>query len=129
MEIVSDASAFLAVILGESGGDWVVNKTLGCTIVAPEVLPYEIGNALVAVGRRGRLNDREIMDAFEISGRIPVKLMPVQIRDAMKIALKHGIYAYDAYYLQCCIENEMPLLTLDKKMLGVAGKLEIETIV
>ena len=28
MEIVADASAFLAVVLNESDRDWVINKTL-----------------------------------------------------------------------------------------------------
>ena len=52
MEIVADASAFLAVVLNESDRDWVINKTLGRKIISPEILPYEIGNALIAVRKR-----------------------------------------------------------------------------
>lgn len=51
-EIVADASAFLSVVLNEHDRDWVIDKTLGYTIVSPEVLPYEIGNALIAVRKR-----------------------------------------------------------------------------
>ena len=51
MEIVADASVFLAVILNESDRDWVIHKTSGTGIVSPEVLPYEIGNALIAMKR------------------------------------------------------------------------------
>ena len=47
MQIVADASAFLAVVLNESDRNWVINKTLGRKIVSPENLPYEIGNALI----------------------------------------------------------------------------------
>ena len=47
MEIVADASAFLAVVLNESDRDLVINKTLMREIVSPEILPYEIGNALI----------------------------------------------------------------------------------
>jgi len=47
IEIVADASAFPAVVLNESDKDWVINKTRGRKIVSPEILPYEIGNALV----------------------------------------------------------------------------------
>jgi predicted nucleic acid-binding protein len=57
MEVVSDASAFLAVALDERDRDWVIKKTSGLTILSPEVLPYEIGNALVALSRKGRLNE------------------------------------------------------------------------
>lgn len=52
MEIVADASAFLAVVLNESDRDWVINNTLGSEIVSPEILPYEIGNALIAVRKK-----------------------------------------------------------------------------
>ncbi|MCR4320605.1 MAG: hypothetical protein NUV74_09770, partial [Candidatus Brocadiaceae bacterium] len=70
MEIVADASAFLAVVLNESDRDWVINKTLGTKIVSPEILPYEIGNALIAVRKKGSLNDREVLKAYDISQRI-----------------------------------------------------------
>lgn len=128
MEIVSDASAFLAVALNEADREWIVDKTAGCRVISPEVLPYEIGNALIAVKRKGRLNDREILRAFDISQRIAVRLVAVKIRDAMKLALRFNIYAYDAYYLQCCIENKLPLLTLDGRMGDIAGSLEIKTV-
>jgi predicted nucleic acid-binding protein len=99
-----------------------------CSIVAPEVLPYEIGNALIAVKKRGRLNDHEIMQALEISQKIPVRLVPVKIHDAMKIAIRFNRYAYDAYYVQCCIENKSPLISLDDRMCNVASTLGIKVM-
>lgn len=128
MEIVADASAFLAVVLNESDRDWIINKTTGRSIISPEVLPYEIGNALIAVKRKGRLNDREILRAFDLSQRIAVRLVLVKIHDAMKIALRFNIYAYDAYYLQCCIENKLPLISLDDRMCDIAGSLGIKVV-
>jgi len=128
MEIIADASAFLAVVLNESDRDWVIHKTTGRSIVSPEVLPYEIGNALIAVKRKGRLNDREILRAFDLSQRIAVKLVSVKIHDAMKIALRFNIYAYDAYYLQCCLENKLPLISLDDRMCNIARSLGIKVV-
>jgi predicted nucleic acid-binding protein len=128
MEIVADASAFLAVVLNESSRDWIINKTTGQSIISPEVLPYEIGNALIAVKRKGRLNDREILRAFDLSQRIAVSLVSVEIHDAMKIALRFNIYAYDAYYLQCCLENKLPLISLDDRMCDIAGSLGIKVV-
>jgi len=128
MEIVADASAFLAVVLNESDRDWIIHNTTGRSIISPEVLPYEIGNALIAVKRKGRLNDREILRAFDLSQRIAVRLVSVNIRDAMKIALRFNIYAYDAYYLQCCLENKSPLISLDNRMCDIAGSLEIKVV-
>jgi predicted nucleic acid-binding protein len=128
MEIVSDASVFLTVVLNEMDREWVIEKTSGYSIVSPEVLPYEVGNALIAMKRNGRLNDREILRAFNISQRIAVKLVRVAIHAAIKIAIRFNIYAYDAYYLQCCIENRLPLISLDGRMCGVAESLGIKVV-
>lgn len=128
MEIVADASVFLAVVLNESDRDWIINKTFECKIISPEILPYEIGNALIAVRKKGRISDREVIKAYDISQRIAVKLVTVKIHDAMKIALRFNIYAYDAYYLQCCIENKLSFISLDDRMCDVARNLNIKLV-
>ena len=128
MEIVADASAFLAVVLNESDRDWVIHKTTGRSMVSPEVLPYEIGNALIAMKRKGRLNDREILRAFDLTQRIAVRLVSVKIHEAIKIAVRFNIYAYDAYYLQCCIENKLSFISLDDRMCDIAGRLGIKVV-
>jgi predicted nucleic acid-binding protein len=128
MDIVSDASAFLAVVLDEESREWVIERTSDCSVNAPEVLPYEIANALIAVKRKGRLTAREVLKAFDISQRIPVKLVSVRVRDALRIAIKHGIHAYDAFYLQCCVEAKLPLISLDNRMCEVARSLSIKVV-
>src|SRR3989338_5683342 len=128
MEIVADASTFLAVVLNESDRDWIIHKTIGKGIFSPEVLPYEIGNALIAMKRKGRLNDREVLRAVDLYQRIAVKLVSVKMHDAIKIALRFNINAYDAYYLQCCIENRLPLISLDDRMCDIAGNLGIKVV-
>jgi predicted nucleic acid-binding protein len=128
MDIVADASAFLAVVLNEAARDSIIRSTAGHGIVAPEILPYEIGNALVVVRKKGRLSDREVLQAFDNAQQIPVTLLPVTIPSAVKLAMQSGIYAYDAYYLQCCIENRLPLLSLDVRMCEVAKRLRIQIV-
>ncbi len=128
MEIVSDASIFLSIVLNENDRGWIIEKTAGCNIISPEILPYEIGNALIAMSRKGRLNGQEILRAFDISQKIPVSLVPVKIFDAMKIAVRFNIYAYDAYYVQCCVENKLPLISLDNRMCAVARNLGIKVV-
>ncbi len=128
MEIVSDSSAFLAVALNENDREWVIEKTMGLNLVSPEVLPYEIGNALIGMKRKSRLNEQEIIRAFDISQKIAVKLVPIKIYEAIKTAIKFNIYAYDAYYLQCCIENSLPLISLDDRMCEVARSLGIKVV-
>lgn len=128
MEIIADASAFLAVVLDETDRKWVIEKTEGLALISPEVLPYEIANALSAMKKRGRLTDREVLKAFNISQRIPVRLVPVRIHDTLKVAMKFNIYAYDAFYMQCCLETKLPLISLDNRMCEVAKSLSIKVV-
>lgn len=128
MKIVSDASSFISVILSENERDWVIKKTKDCEIISPVVLPYEIGNALIASYKRKRINKDEIIKAYSISKTIKVRFFDVDINNALNIAIRYNIYAYDAYYLQCCLENNLPLLSLDKKMREIAKELNIEVI-
>jgi len=128
MDIVADASAFLAVVLNEAHRDWVIEKTTGCALVAPEILPYEVGNALVVVRRRGRLTDKEVLRACASAEQIAVRLLPVAVAPALELAMQFGIYAYDVYYLQCCIDGRLPLLSLDARMCDAARQLKIRVM-
>ena len=85
------------------------------------MLPYEIGNALIAgkKRKRHRLTDKDIHLAFARSQRIPVRLVQIRIDEALKLVLRWNIYAYGAYNLQCARENELPLLSWDVNFLGV----------
>ncbi len=128
MDIIADASVFMAVVLNEHDRDWVIDKTRECKVLSPEILPYEIGNALIAVNKKGRLNDKEILKAYDIFQSVPVRLLAVNIYKAIKIAVRFNIYAYDAYYLQCCVKNKLPLISLDNRMCNTAINLNIEVV-
>jgi len=128
MEVVADASALLAVVLDEPERGAIIDATEGATLIAPPALPYEIGNALVAMGKRGRLEEEEILPAWEATQQIPVQLMPVAIEAALALALAHGIYAYDAYYLQSSLSRRCPLITLDRAMRRAAAQLGIQLL-
>jgi|WetSurMetagenome_2_1015567.scaffolds.fasta_scaffold181984_1 predicted nucleic acid-binding protein len=130
MDIVADASAFLSVALGEPGHVALIGKTIGKRLVSPDVLPYEIGNALAAgkKRKRHRLHDDDIHLAFARSQRIPVTLVHIRIDEALKLALKWNIYAYDAYYLQCAKERDLPLLSLDVGLCEIARAMKISVV-
>ena len=78
MEIVADASVFLAVVLNESDREWVIDKTSGAAIVSPEILPYEIGNALIAIMKKGVLTVKKLCE-HSTSHKYNLKLVPVRI--------------------------------------------------
>jgi predicted nucleic acid-binding protein len=129
MEAVADASALLAVVLDEPERDAILDATEGATLIAPQALPHEIGNALIALRKKGKIETEVILPAWQATQRIPVQLMPIDMEAALNLALAHGIYAYDACYLQCSLSHRRPLVTVDRKMKEVAEKLKIRVLV
>ncbi|MDT8449553.1 MAG: type II toxin-antitoxin system VapC family toxin [Wenzhouxiangellaceae bacterium] len=128
MEIVADTNIFLAVALNEPERARIVEITAEATIMAPEILPYEIGNALSAMVKRGKLAVTEALEAESSIDRIAVRLARVDIRASLRIALEHRIYAYDAYFLEFARSRSRPLLTLDGHMKQVAVQMGIRIL-
>ncbi|MDQ7002422.1 MAG: type II toxin-antitoxin system VapC family toxin [Ghiorsea sp.] len=128
MNLVSDTNIFLTVALDEPEKDNIIQLTSKANTISPEILPYEIGNALSAMVKRNRLTKDEALAAFESTGLIPVRLVSVDIRQAVKVAFEYNIYAYDAYFLQCAKQLSCPLITLDKRMKQVAYDLKINVV-
>jgi predicted nucleic acid-binding protein len=96
--------------------------------VSPAVLPYEIGNALASLVRRGVVTQSQLAGAWEAAAAVAVELFPVDVRAALLLAGKLGIYAYDAYFLQCAIETRCPLLTLDRGLKRIANRAGIKIV-
>ena len=128
MGIVSDTNIFLAVALDEPEKDRIIQLTSGIDAIAPEILPYEIGNALSAMIKRKQITHDEALSAQKTASIIPVRLISIDIQEALKLAIKFNIYAYDAYFLQCAKSLSCPLITLDKRMKQVAAELNIEVL-
>lgn len=128
MKYVADTNTFLAVALNEPERGWLVDVTKGCELAAPEILPYEIGNALSAMLKRKAILPGDVTAVWDAVGGIPVELLTPDIRAALLLAVRLGIYAYDAYFLQCALELRCPLLTLDEGMKRVARKMNIKLV-
>jgi predicted nucleic acid-binding protein len=128
MKIVVDTNIFLAVVLNEPEKKRIVELTADAAAVAPTILPYEIGNALSAIVKRRKLSAQEALKAEKLLADIPVRLIEPDIGASLQIAFEYNIYAYDAYFLECARKLSCPLLTLDRRMLGVAGQLGIEVL-
>jgi len=126
MKIIADTNTFLAVTLNEPERDKIIKLTLGHDLIAPNILPFEIGNALSAMLKRNRLEPDDLLSVWDATQQIPVDLRSINIRDALKIAAKFNIYAYDAYFLVCAISLRCPLITLDRRMIEVAQSLGIQ---
>lgn len=128
MNIIADTNIFLAVALDEPEKKHIIQVTSGTNIISPEILPYEIGNALSAMVKRKQLTAEEALEAQLKTNFIPVRLVTTNIQKALKLATEFNIYAYDAYFLHCAKSLTYPLLTFDKRMKQVANELNIKLL-
>ncbi|NOQ45776.1 MAG: PIN domain-containing protein [Desulfobulbaceae bacterium] len=128
MRITADTNTFLATALNEPEKKAIIEITTGHELVSPEILPFEIGNALSAAFKKKRLTKEEVVNAYKETQQIPVESRKIDIKSALEIACEHNIYAYDAYFLECAKSLRCPLLTLDGPLRKVAKKLGIKLI-
>jgi predicted nucleic acid-binding protein len=128
MVIVADTNIFLAVALEEPERPRIVEIAAGHELAAPQVLPFELGNAIIAMKRKGVLRPEEVMPCWNAVQAILVDLRPIDMHSALGLASRFGIYAYDAYFLECALGLRAPILTLDNQMKRVARELSIPVL-
>ena len=128
MNIIADTNIFLAVALDEPEKNRIIQLSAGMDVSAPEIVPYEIGNALSAMIKRKQISHHEALSAQSAASMIPVRLLSVDVQASLRLAIELDIYAHDAYFLHCAKSTSYPLLTLDKRMRQVATELHIEIL-
>jgi predicted nucleic acid-binding protein len=121
-QLIIDTSAILAVLLSEPERHALIATTKGATLLAAPSLPWEIGNALVAGARRGRLRAGEVRRVWRAFGRVPIRLLEVDVEAALELALSLRLYAYDGYVLEVARSHRLPLLTLDHVLAEAGGR-------
>ena len=128
MNLVADTNIFLAIALDEPQKEHIIEVTSDAVLSAPEILPYEIGNALSAMTKRGRISKVEALAAEKAANLIPVRLVSIDIQKALEVAIEYSLYAYDAYFLLCAKSLVQSLMSLDKRMKQVARNLGINVL-
>ena len=106
----------MAVVLNEPDNKQVIEATKGVGFVSPDVLPYEIGNALSSALKKHKITEKDVLQAFQLFKIIPVRLVKVDIWQALVLSNQFKSYAYDAYYLEVAQRLNLPLMTFDAEM-------------
>ena len=118
----------MAVILNEPNKAKVVEMTEGGTLLSPEVISFEIGNALFNLFKKHKISEGALLDAYKAFVSIPIRNVKIDVEKALKIACKYKIFAYDAYYLEIASRLKLPLLTFDELMKKTGSDLKINII-
>ncbi|MBN1639260.1 MAG: type II toxin-antitoxin system VapC family toxin [Ignavibacteriales bacterium] len=128
MNIIVDTSVIISVITNEDSKPKIISSTRGTNLIAPISLHWEVGNAFSAMLKRKKIDIIIVPKLIDIYYKIPIKFIDVNIKASLKIANKYNIYAYDAYFLECAIENKLNLITLDERLKNIALKMNIKLI-
>ena len=128
MELTLDTSALLAVLLGESQAEQVLEHTRGAQLLAPPSLLLEVGNALAALVKRDKLDLETAKLALRDSLKVPFRSVSIDLEWSLILSHRHRIYAYDAYMLACAERYRTPLLTLDGRLRDVARSVGIKVL-
>jgi len=128
MKIVVDTSAIIAVIVDEPDRERLIELTKDATIVAPPSIDWEVGNAFSAMLKRSRITLEQAIEAIEVYQDISMEIVEIDLKEALRLAGKYNIYAYDAYFLQCAVEYNLPLISLDQNMIDIAKQEGIQVL-
>jgi len=111
--ITVDTSVVLAVAADEPSKPALIKAVRGADLVAPASLAAEVGNALSAMLKRGRITLPEAHAVLAAVQRIPVRTYDLDLSRSLELAARLGVYAYDAYVIACALSTGSPLLSLD----------------
>lgn len=128
MLITIDTSVLITVVTYEPGRNRALELTAGRNLIAPSSVHWEMGNAFSAMIKRGRTTLKQATACLDAYSEISIKLVEVNLNQALALVSKHRIYAYDAYLLVCAMQSHSPLLTLDQPLKQVAESLSIKIL-
>ena len=126
--IVIDASALAAFFLREE--DWeklviYMKNTISLDLILKEF--YSVIYKAVYFKRISLDEANAIIETFKSYSKFNMKLIQedVYLDEAFKISLKYNVPIYDSLYIALALEENKPLITLDKKQAEVAKDLKI----
>ena len=89
--------------------------------VVPKLWHLETVNVLVTSMRRDRRDVDWLEEKFRALDTLDIKTDDkLRLRDALDLAVKHGLSCYDAAYLELAKRLNLPLATFDKALIRAA---------
>jgi predicted nucleic acid-binding protein len=128
LPVVLDTSAVLAVLTHGPHRSTLIQLTREAELLAPSSLPAELGNALSAMLKRGRVSLGSAKVAVETFREIPIHLSQIDLGWSLELSHALGLHAYDTYPLVCCLRHQAALLTLNDEQRAAAERAGVEVL-
>lgn len=128
MKYVVDASFVASLILPDETpavDELKAQAFFQAGTVAPGLIQLELLNVLIVAKRQKRITGSQLRQLLDALYGLRMVLQPAldsrQIGDALRLAEKHQLTAYDSAYLELAIRLSLPLATLDKPLMKAAS--------
>jgi len=120
--VVVDASAIVALLTADlCTGTWVAEHCSEAVLAAPEVLPFEVGNALRRLERAGLLDVTAAAMSHQDLIDLSVQLWPYRALADRTWELRHALSVYDGTYVALAEALDAPLITVDVRLSRANG--------
>jgi predicted nucleic acid-binding protein len=129
--VVLDSSYAMALTLPDETPPASSADVLARALVAPHIFPLEVANAALNTIRRRRYRPDEADQVCEVIEALGIEVMAppdVGPRHHVRMALAHGLSAYDALYLDLALAQRCPLATCDVTLGAAARKAGLEVL-
>lgn len=132
-----DASVALAWVLEDESSDFsnqllLKMKTMEKgSVICPRMTLIEVANALWVAENRKRVPQGKgslLVELFTHLGIIFVESTESMIFEAHKLAINYQLSVYDCIYLVLAQKNQIPIATIDQRMIKVANQLSVECL-
>jgi predicted nucleic acid-binding protein len=118
VKIVVDASYILSFLFpDENFIDEIPGK-----MFAPQLLDYEIANALRSAVIRKRISQELAIKLLEEYQTFPITKKTVDFSKVLELSIKSQISTYDASYLVLAKDLDLELLTFDTQLKKIAAQ-------
>ena len=117
---VVDASAVAAIIYREPTSLDVRASLRGMSLLAPDLIGYELANACVKKIRAAPIERSDLLIAFQSYKSLAIQEVSVDKEGAAALACDKGISLYDASYLWLAKNLGVELVTLDQRLAKAA---------
>jgi predicted nucleic acid-binding protein len=128
MKLALDTSVVIALLASDEERESILEKIAGHDFICSESITPELGNAVSAMFKRGRITLKQGLAMVDGFLQLDIHQVSFNLQRALEISHSYHLYAYDAYVLECAERLNIGVITLDSRMNDVARQLEIPVI-
>ena len=98
--------------------------------LVPSLWRLEVVNVLSVAEKRGRLSTARSLLFLDFLLELPIFVdeAPQDVKDILMLSRTYNLSSYDAAYLDLATKEQLPLVTLDKKLQTAANSANIPTL-